>query len=63
VPRKWTNSGGGGGGSVNHKFVSPTPFRMQGVNGPPNLWEVDQILLRNAKAAGHDKQDRKRFRP
>lgn len=56
MPRKWTNSSGGGGGSTNHKFVSPAPFRMAGVDGPPDLWEVDQILARNAKVASHDKQ-------
>jgi hypothetical protein len=29
---------------------------MVGVDGPLNLWEVDQILGRNAKIASHDKQ-------
>ncbi len=55
MPRKWTNSSGGSGGSLNHKFVPATPFRMEGENGPPDLWLVDQILTRNAKIAGRDK--------
>jgi hypothetical protein len=43
--------------------VLATPFRMQGENGPPDLREVDRILLRNAKIAGNDKQAQRRFRP
>jgi len=56
VPRKWTNSSGGSGGSLNHKFVSAAPFRMQGENGLPDLWLWDQILARNAKIASRDKE-------
>ena len=56
MPRRWTNSSGGSGGSLNHQFVPATPFRIEGAYGIPNLWEVEQTLIRNAKIAGRDKE-------
>lgn len=61
MPRRWTNSGGGGG-SAQHVWPSPAPVRMTGKDGPVNLKEVEDILWSNAKIAGLENPDKKRFR-
>lgn len=62
MPRRWTNSNGGGGGNVKHIFTAATPVRMighdkRGDSRLPDLWLIDQILARNAKIAGREKHE------
>lgn len=61
MPRRWSNSSGGGGGSVKHIFVGSTPVRMTGENGPVDLRAVELILMRNAKIASKETVPSQRF--
>ena len=57
MPRKWSNSHGGGGVLLKHHFVWPdTPVTTA------NYRRVDEILAHNAKIAGVEKRNEKRQR-
>jgi hypothetical protein len=56
MPRRWSNSHGGGGSSAGHRFVENTPVRTA------DLKIVDEILAGNARIAGQEKDERKRLR-
>lgn len=53
MPRKWSNGGGAGGGSLNHRFVQRTPVMTADYRA------FDEILHRNASIASKEKLPRR----